>query len=358
MNIAIQHAANEPPIEITREPSGDLLSLCRKKYPGIEERKTTKPSNRHVRFFQDVREKAGNLVMRNHQNSKSYLTAGSSDSTSKADDGLVELNLIPDFCDEEALDGFDGYSDDESMSHSKLQPEMTIEEKEEIDRYLKIPLVPLTPPTALKQRGSKEKEKLQVGFGNRNLQRRRIAQSPVGKAFINMKNRILPSKQASPRSSLTRRVRRWSSTQFEHSQPPSWKEYRIIEEELMRTKLEVATIRTDLDHSKARLKRSTAERDWLHTQYATLQREYQESRDMNNEYKTMVHHLRNHVQEASVERTTTLDSSNNAASMEILNSSFSNLGGINHASKNYLMNRSWPSIARVFNTAILEEDES
>jgi len=56
--------------------------------------------------------------------------------------------------------------------------------------------------------------------------------------------------------------------------PPSCEEHEALEEHLMKTKLELAMVQEKLDHATSRMNRVTKERDWLRTQYSTLQYKY------------------------------------------------------------------------------------
>lgn len=333
--------------------SSDLMAYFNKKFPEIDEKnKQPPPVSRRVRFFQEVRTRTNivKILRKNgHSSMKSDGTMPEGDSISEADEHSACSEDLPEFYDEDDAYGND-YSDDDddddaSLTLSHLEFDGGDEDQEESDQYLnkEEPIRRDSKDSeAMESKDSKRKERLQVGFRNRNRHCFGLGKTPVGKAFIRVKNKVLPPSEI--RRMAMNQMRKFSSTQLECDPPPTWRQYRELEKKLTQTKLELAMIQTDLDHNKARLKRTTGERDWLHLQYSKLQGEHQESQDSIHEYKTLVQHLQKHAQDAAKERSTTLD-----MEKSFNNESFSLVGGgsIGHRSS-----------SKVFNPTVWEADET
>jgi chromosome segregation ATPase len=70
----------------------------------------------------------------------------------------------------------------------------------------------------------------------------------------------------------------------------------------MESKLELAVVQTELDNFKAVLRKTIAEREWLHCQHSLLQHQYQDSQDTIAEYQTIVKDLKEQLSVASMSR--------------------------------------------------------
>lgn len=384
MNSSIETSVNSPPKMIAKhdntdamstfschsentEGSLDMLANLQKKYPHLEQKDRT--INPRARFFQGIKIRANNRIrlLQNRKDITPGPTIGRSDSTAEAaEEGSVASSETPDFYEDEgnSYTGYSGndasYSDDGSMSLSNLKPSTDIEDRENTGQHFSSSV----PGLNERSKTASKSTKLQVGFTNRNRRRLHLGNSPVGKAFFNVKNRVLSSKNQTQNGSAMgkfrhwsmHRMHKWSSKQLEDTKPPSWKEYRALEKQLMQTKLEFAMLQTDLDYTKGRLSRTTEERDWLQKQYSAIQHEHSESRDTLNEYKMMIHHLKNHAQEASLERKTTFDIEEKLTkSSNVLRGALSIRGGPKGR-----FNRSWTAAPkrRVSENPIVDEDGS
>lgn len=289
--------------------STDLMAFFNKQFPEIEERnKNNAQASRRARFFQEVRTKTNIAYILNRSHDKQStgsISPYECDSSSVANHAVVGAGQEPkeDVNEEDFYDDQDdSTSDVESTSASNtIYTGTDEEEEEEEEENTEEEDRPKEAKPTRTRRHRRRADRLEVGFRHPNRHRIGLVNSPVRKALVRVKNRVLfPNKSDGTsidtlRTCSMNQARKFNSTELKGSPPPTWEQSRAMEKDLAQTKLELAVIQTELDHNKALLERTMEERDFLQEQYSTLQHEYQESQGMIHEYQTMVEHLKRHV---------------------------------------------------------------
>jgi len=110
---------------------------------------------------------------------------------------------------------------------------------------------------------------LHVEFPDR-IRQKSTDPSPVGMTIQSFTGMFLPNQNKSPSDVIggEETQKRVEAIQLA---PPTRKEHTELEEQLMKAKLELAMVQEKMDNMTSRMSRVTKERNWLRTQYSTLQ---------------------------------------------------------------------------------------
>jgi len=244
--------------------SEDMLSFFKRKLPN--ELKKIQVSH----ILGDLKDLASTLVLLSAGDEEFDTNKGKCEMTNK------KMIIKPDCNDEIETDSitevgsqFDHSDDGEDISLARLLPEgddraktLEIDRARADDEDIQAQPIP-------ERRSDDSTAGIQVDFPKNN--RRKQDLFPVITAFQSMTGRFFPQKNDNNSTDIECEDNWQKDIDCD---PPTKEEYIALEKDLVETKLELAITREELDRASALMNRANEERDWLRSQYSSLQYKY------------------------------------------------------------------------------------